>query len=205
MSDQRVVARNGENSPWYFTDPDRADDFCAVCKSWDGAPFSENSRDCVWFPEETFRAVGAAPRFHFPRSQGDYHRHVHNDKILRFFRGTYCAPGSDEVDPQSLLLAERFTELTNLDELVPVAKWGVDRTINTGLLTGDICIVRSKFPGVWHLCLMQDDRRFMHCAWPLGVTEGDITQAEVRERLTAVFRARALPPAPDHDPAPDLS
>lgn len=185
---------------WFFSDPDRATHFRSVCKGLEGTPFSEGTHDCVWFPEETFAAVGAAPRFQFPRSPGDYHRHVHNDKILRFFRGTYRPPGSDEIDPQSIILGERFAELTDLAALVPIASWPNNQVRNTNLITGDICIVKSKFPGVWHICLMQDDRAFMHCAWPLGVTEGDITQAEFRERLTAVFRCRALPD--DHAPDP---
>lgn len=190
------------NDRWFFSDPDRAAQFCAICKSWDRTPFAAHSRakgpgggiDCVGYLEESFFEIGF-PRFNFQRSDGDYKSHVHNDKILRFFRGTH-------PDPQSATLAALFVELTNLDELVPVARWPDKQVRNTGLMTGDIGVIKAVIPGVWHLAMMQDDRTFMHCADSLGVTEGDITQADYRERLKAVFRARALP---THDLAPSLS
>lgn len=178
----------------FFLDPDRAARFRAIWKTWDGTPFAAHSRakgpgggiDCVAVQEETLFEVGAVPRFHFPRSDGDYKSHVHNTRILAFVRG-------QDPDPQSAVLAERFAELTNLDELVPIPNWPERQVFNTGLMTGDLAVIQSMIPGVWHLVAMQDDRIFKHCAYPLGVTEGDITQREYRDRLKAVFRCRALP------------
>lgn len=207
-SPRTINALGDRVPPFHFSDRDRAAAFRAICKSWDRTPFIENwnatevrsltekkgpagGNDCVGFVEDTYFETGEFPRFHFPRAAGDYRTHAHNDKILRFMRGTYRAPGSEEVDPQSIALAAIFLELTNLDELVPIAAWPAKPVINTGLLTGDICVMKSPIPGVWHLPVMQDDRTFAHCAFPLGVTEGDITQAEYRSRLKAVFRARA--------------
>jgi hypothetical protein len=180
----------------FFSDPALAEQFRAIWRTWDRTPFAEHSRvrgpgggcDCVAVQEETLFEVGAVPRFHFPRSDGDYKSHLHNTKMLSFLRGKH-------EDPQSLVLAERFAELTNLDELVPKPKWPERQVFNTGLMTGDVLVIKALIPGVWHLAAMQDDRHFMHCAYPLGVTEADITQADYRDQLKAVFRCRAWPPS----------
>lgn len=144
------------------------------------------------------------PRFHFPRSDGDYKGHVHNTKLMAFLEGIYRTPGATEIDPQSVILGRLFARLTNLDELVPTPTWPppANHTGGTGLMTGDLCVIKAMIPGVWHLAAMQDDRTFMHCAFPAGVTEGDITQGNIRERLVAVFRCRSIS-APDHDLNPD--
>jgi hypothetical protein len=63
--------------------------------------------DCVGFVEEVMREAGL-PRFEFPRTDHDYSRHVHNDKILDYLRGRV-----DDV--QSAQLATLFAELPIVD------------------------------------------------------------------------------------------
>jgi hypothetical protein len=193
----RESVQSADPALCYFSDAARRETFRAVGYSWLGTPFREHSRakglgggiDCVGFIEEWFFEAGAAPRFNFPRTDGDYKSHLHNTRILSFLRGA-------DPDPQSAILHSLFVELTNLDELVPVAAWPrpANHTGNTGLITGDLLVIKAKIPGVWHLPAMLDDRMFLHCAWAPsggGVTEGDITQGDIRERLRAVFRLRA--------------
>jgi hypothetical protein len=60
-------------------------------------------------------------------------------------------------------------------------------------MPGDILIVKSRTPGVWHMPMMIDDRNFTQCAYPDGVSQADVTQADYRSRLKAAFRARANP------------
>ena len=195
MSEESVpsVPFVASSVPWLFSEPELAARFCAAGRSWVGTPFAGHSRakgvgggiDCVGFIEEWFaEAVPAAPRFNFPRSDADYKSHCHNTKILEYLRGQH-------PDPQSKVLAAFFQELTDLDTLVPVPKWPDNLVRNTGLMTGDLLVIKAQIPGVWHLPAMLDDRSFLHCAYPLGVTEADITQHEFRSRLKAAFRARA--------------
>jgi hypothetical protein len=59
-------------------------------------------------------------------------------------------------------------------------------------MPGDLLIIRPR-TGIWHLPIMLNDRMFVHCAYPGGVTEGDITQEDFRSRIVAAFRARERP------------
>lgn len=173
---------------WFFEDPAHIALFVAEARSWDGTPFGEGRAkgkgggiDCVGFAEEPL-AVAGIERFDFPRDEGDYRPHAHNDKILNYLRGLH-------PDPQSAILAARFAEL-DVDEMIPDVKW--PNEVVTGLMTGDALIMRGD-AGIWHMPLMLDSREFMHCAWPLGVTQGDVTSPNYRSKIRALFRARAIP------------
>lgn len=178
---------------WHFEDARHVDLLIAEAQSWRGTPFVQDScakgesggAYCVSFAEALMLATGAISQpFEIATTRADYNGHVHNDKILRFLRG-------QDEDPKSAILAARFAELDGIDELIPVASWPNRRVLNTGLLSGDLLIIEARH-GVWHMPVMMNDRSFMQCAFPLGVSEGDVTQDDYRDRLRAVFRARAI-------------
>lgn len=179
---------------WHFEDARHVELLVTEGQSWRGTPFAQNSRakgegggiDCAGFCEVLMLAsLAIAAPFDFPRTRADYEGHLHNDKILDYLRGR-------ADDEQSQILAARFAELTNIDELIPVAAWPHGRVVHTGLIAGDLLIIEARH-GVWHMPVMMSDRSFMHSAFPLGVSEGDVTQGDFRDRLRAVFRARTLP------------
>ncbi len=180
------------NGPWFFSDPAAVTLVRNTADSWDRTPFAQGSKakgptggiDCVGFVEEVMRETGVAPAFNFPRSDADYKGHAHNDKIVDYLRG------QKTDDPQSAQLARIFAKLENIEELVPKAEWPNRLVINTGLMPGDLLVIQPRI-GIWHLPIMMTDRMFKHCAFPGGVTEGDITQEDYRSRIVAIFRARS--------------
>src|ERR1017187_3816872 len=91
-----VICPSG--SDWFFEDPDRAAALIAEAKTWRGTPFRRGSSakgagggiDCVGLDESLLFAVGAVPKFNFPRDRKrDYSRHVYNDRILKYLRGQF--------------------------------------------------------------------------------------------------------------------
>jgi hypothetical protein len=211
------------NEKWFYSDPAKVVLHNTEAISWRGTPFVGRGRskgkgggiDCVGFIEENHAAAGIE-RFNFPREEGDFHPHNHNDKILNFLRGKATidnglAPDEPQVvksgnvtisvespaaekrviDPQSKILAARFAEL-NVEEMFEKSKtW--PHPIMTRLMPGDMVIMRGGI-GIWHITSMLDERNFIHCAWPGGVTQPtDITPPNYQKAVKAIFRARLLP------------
>jgi cell wall-associated NlpC family hydrolase len=179
---------------YFFEDAAAVRRLRAECESWRKTPFRFGSRakgigggtDCVGFCEAVMLAAGAVTQFSFPRTPEDNSRHVHNDKILNYLRGKID-------DEQSRHLAQRFAELRlaldpdhapDLPEFFP----------------GDLLILKTGV-GLYHMPVMLSATAFMQCAYPDGVTEGDITAPNYRDYLVAAFRARAIPPNASHSEA----
>ena len=172
---------------WFFDDPNRAATLIAEAYSWAGTPFAEFSRakgrhggiDCAGFCEEVTAAAGLE-RFAFDRTEHDYSRHVHNDKILNHLRGLADNHASTE-------LAARWTEL-------PVVNGAfIDQP-----MVGDLLIMKDggrSGRGVFHMPIMVSPVLFMHCAPRLGVLEGQIDDPTYSDHLAAHFRARLRPGA----------
>jgi hypothetical protein len=172
---------------YFFSDPDRVAALHAAIWELRDMTFAEGSRDCIRYGELVMAGAGLPETFDFQRTDADYKGHAHNTKILRYLRG-------EHEDPQSSILHARFVELTDkLDTLVPKATWPHGRVLTTGLMPGDIVIIKAMLRGVWHFGIMINDRTYTHCAYDIGVTQGDITEGHIRERLTAIFRARMVP------------
>lgn len=176
---------------WFFEDPVNRAALQAELPTWRPTPFHQGGMvkskgggtDCVGFVQMALFAVKLLPEFAFPRSESDFKGHAHNTKILEYLRGQRSDTG------ESALLASIFAELA-VDEVLPPSKWPA-RVISHAM-TGDVLVMKGDAAGVWHLPIMFDDRRFYHCAWPNGVTEGDATQPFYRDRIKAIFRARAI-------------
>lgn len=175
---------------WFFDDPAAVELLIAACESCLDTPFRFGSRapgidgglDCTSFLEVVMVKTGAAPEFKFQRRRRDMSPHVFNERIPNYFRG------KDE-DPQSAVLAARFAELD-------LGGSGSPSTIATRSeiafhLPGDIVILKTG-KGLFHLLCMTSATAFMQCAFPDGVTEGDIGAPNYRKHLVAAFRARAL-------------
>lgn len=124
-------------------------------------------------------AAAGIESFSIPRTEADYSRHIHNDRILDYLRGR-------TDDPQSLGIAARFAELPVIenDPIEP-------------LMAGDVLVLKHgserTMLGVWHMPVMMTHRKFMHCAPGVGVNEGNIDDSTYRQRLKAHFRARSEP------------
>jgi hypothetical protein len=192
----------------FFSDPDHVAALLAAVEKRKGTPWGENSRapgpgggyDCETYIEDIALEIGLIDRpFDFPRASSDFGGHAHNTKFLNYLRGSArdsrAASGDSPdalppIDPRSLRLAAIFEEL-DVDQLVPIARWPDKLVVSTGLMPGDLLIVKAPIPGVWHMPIMLNDRTFTQCAAPLGVSQGDVTQADYRDRLKAAFRARA--------------
>jgi cell wall-associated NlpC family hydrolase len=169
---------------WYFEDPTRAAALIAAARSWRGTPFAMFSRakgphggvDCVAFVEEVTAAAGLE-RFDLGRTDEDYSRHVHNDKILNHFRGL-------ADNPNSVVIARRWDELPEKLRSAP--------------MVGDILICKDggrigdRGNGVFHMPIMVSPTIFMHCAPKLGVAEGQIDDPTYSDHIVAHFRARGL-------------
>ena len=162
---------------WFFEDPDRAAALIAEAKTWRGTPFRRGSSakgagggiDCVGLDESLLFAVGAVPKFNFPRDRKrDYSRHVYNDRILKYLRGQF-------EDPQSKILASRLAELAK----------------DIALMTGDILILKTGVD-LYHMPIVLDPPRFIQCAFPHGVSEADITDPQYRDKLVTIFRVLAV-------------
>jgi cell wall-associated NlpC family hydrolase len=159
----------------FFSDATRVQALRSECESWRRTPFRfgssakgiDGGTDCVGFCEAVLVAAGVFASFNFPRTPADNSRHVHNDKILNYLRGKID-------DPQSVYLSRCFEEL-------PL----------TEFMSGDLLLLRTG-KGLWHMCVMLSSTAFMQCAFPDGVTEGNITTSNYRKYLVAAFRARAL-------------
>lgn len=176
---------------YFFDNPDRVAALLRAVEKRKNTPWAENSRapgpgggyDCENYIEDIALEVSLINEpFAFPRADSDFRGHAHNTKFLNYLRG-------EIDDPRSARLAEIFVEL-DIEALVPVASWPDKIVRTTGLMPGDLLIVKAKTPGVWHLPMMISDRTFTQCAYPLGVSRGDVTQGDYRSRLKAAFRAR---------------
>lgn len=170
---------------WFFEDADAARKLRNECESWRGTPFAYFSRakgphggiDCLGFVEEVTAAVGLES-WTFERTNEDYSRHVHNDKILKHLRGQVD-------DPASATLFARWAEFMVVEE-----------HFTEQPMTGDLLILKDaggRGNGVFHMPIMINGSIFMHCAPPIGVLEGQIDDPTYRTRLYAHFRARATP------------
>jgi cell wall-associated NlpC family hydrolase len=205
----------------HFDDESHVTALLTEAASWRHTPFRFGSRakgrtggtDCVGLCEALLLAAGAVDSFNFPRHPADMSRHVHNDRILNYLRGR-------DDDPQSATLASVFQELNvepfkilNSPSSLPFApreKRGLAKTraearavedaalIDPSIekleisdfLPGDLLLLRTG-KGLWHMPVMLSPTAFMQCAFPDGVTEGDITAPNYNEHLVAAFRARA--------------
>lgn len=180
-----------ENASWFFSDSAAVQRLCKELESWRGTPFRFGSRakgivggtDCVGFCEAVMKAAGAVEEFNFPRRPADMSRHVHNDRILNYLRGKSLSE-TGGLDPQSKVLAERFEELDVEAIVAPIT--------SLQLMPGDLLILKTGV-GLYHMPIMMSHTAFMQCAYPDGVSEGDITAPNYREHLVAAFRARAEP------------
>ena len=203
MRDARFEMRDGELEggapapPWFFSDAAAVQRLCTEAESWRNTPFRFGSRakgigggtDCVGFCEAVLLAAGAVTQFNFQRRPEDKSRHVHNDRILNYLRGSARAsrapagasPDDLPIDPQSAYLAERFAELPS----------SILDSPSSQFFPGDILILKTGV-GLYHMPVMITATAFMQCAFPDGVTEGDITAPNYHDYLVAAFRARAL-------------
>jgi hypothetical protein len=194
-------------TPWFFDSPAAVAKLLRAVEKRKNTPWAENSRacgpgggyDCENYIEDIALEVGVIDGpFDFPRTDSDFRSHVHNTKFLNYLRGKFVIPSEVEgprcetIDPRSLRLAQIFAEL-DIDELVPIARWPDELVRSTGLMPGDLLVIKAHIPGVWHLPMMISDRTFTHCAAPDGVSQGDVTQGDYRSQLRAAFRARAVP------------
>jgi cell wall-associated NlpC family hydrolase len=184
MSDDPSSVAAVSDRRWFFSSAAAVQQLITECESWRRTPFRFGSRakgigggtDCVGFCEAVMLAAGAVTQFNFPRGPEDNSRHVHNDKILNYLRGKID-------DPQSAYLASRFAELPFIPQ--PSA-------FNLSLMPGDLLILKTG-RGLYHMPIMMSSTAFMQCAYPQGVTEGDITAPNYRAYLVTAFRARGVP------------
>lgn len=170
---------------WFFEDEGRVFLLRAEAYSWTGTPFAYFSRakgvnggiDCLGLIEEITAAVGLE-RFAFERTDADYSRHIHNDKILNNLRGL------DDTEASATLKA-RWSELQV-----------VDGEFTEAPMVGDLPIYKDagvRGNGVFHMPIMITSSLFIHCAPRLGVIEGQIDDPTYANHLVAHFRARATP------------
>ena len=185
LSDWSIENRKSKiENQWFFQNHEAVQLLRDEAARLRGARFIIGQQDCVWVPERLHVAAGSVEAFNFPRSKADYSRHVHNDRILTFLRG-------QADDPQSATLASRFAEL-DLPAKIPLGAFRF--TYDPPFMPGDLLVMKSeskKDLGVWHMPVMLDDHTFIHCAFPRGVTGGDIFDPNYRAILVALFRARA--------------
>lgn len=174
------VGRSGE-ADWFFSDPAAVARLVAEAHALRGKPFHQVTNDCVWLAERLHVASGSVAAFNFPRTPTDYSRHVHNDKILDYLRGEHS-------DPQSASLAQTFAELP-LPEKKQLSAFRFD--YEPPFMPGDLLIMRTG-KGLYHMPVMITDRAFIQCAYPDGVSEGDILAPNYRGYLIALFRARKI-------------
>jgi hypothetical protein len=178
---------------WFFEDAEAVQRLCAARAKWLGTAFAQNSKapghdggiDCVGLLEEVLgrdAGVDRGEAFVFPRTSADYQSHRTELRVLKYLRGEYAD------DPQSARLARIFAELRLPNERT---------NLHTALfLPGDLLVLRTKreVPGhgtMFHLCIMTESPRFLHCAYPTGVQESNIHDPTFSKHIDAFFRARA--------------
>ncbi len=176
--------QSGEAPRFFFEDAAAVQRLHEAFAKWDGTPFRQNSKaagpgggiDCVGFVEEAMGREAGVDRgepFAFPRTSADYQSHRTEARVLMYLRG-------EHEDPQSERLAQLFAELTlppDRSNLLPAF-----------FLPGDLVALRRR--GMFHLLIMLDAPRFMHCAFPYGVAEGNIHDPTFSTHIDAMFRAR---------------
>jgi hypothetical protein len=191
-----MSAKSKTSEGWFFSDPAAVAKLYREAFDWthDRAgrraptPFRFGSSvkgatggtDCVGLVEQLMAASGIE-RFNFPREPIDNSRHAHNDKILNYLRGQHA-------DPQSKILAARFAELP-----LPEKKKRSAFLLyyDPPFMPGDLLIMKTG-KGLWHMPVMMNDHVFIQCAFPDGVSEGDILAPNYHGYLVALFRARNL-------------
>lgn len=203
-----LVTRHSSLASWFFDDPAKAELLISEARSWWGTPFAYFSRakgphggiDCVGWCEEVTAAAGLE-RFAFERSETDYSRHVHNNKILNHLRG--LATEFTELPYEGWEDWSRFADMPVAASLALAARWAElpvrDRDFTEPPMIGDLLIYkdtgrRGRGNGVFHMPLMISPTIFMQCAPYIGgVSEGQIDDPTYADHLDAHFRARATP------------
>jgi cell wall-associated NlpC family hydrolase len=181
-------ADSGASPEWFFADESRVALLLSAAEEWNLTPFRFGSRakgkdggiDCVGLVEEIMAAAGIE-RFHFERTPADNSRHVYNEKILDYLRGKY-------PDPQSKRLLEIFAELDPLPE--KKQRTAFIHYYEPPFLPGDLLIMKTG-RGLYHMPVMLTETTFIQCAFPGGVSEGDILAPNYQDYLVAAFRARS--------------
>jgi cell wall-associated NlpC family hydrolase len=174
----------------FFSDAEAVQRLRAAAADWRGTPFHFDARakgkgggvDCVGLVEEIMAAAGLE-RFHFKRAPGDNSRHVYNEKILQYLRGQR----SDD-EGQSKRLAEIFAELPLPEKKKRTA---FVHYYEPPFMPGDLIVMKTG-RGLYHMPVMLSATAFIHCAFPNGVSEGDILAPNYQDYLVAAFRARSL-------------
>jgi len=179
----------GDSPKPFFSDATRVQALRIAAASWRLTPFRFGSRakgksggiDCVGLVEELMASAGIE-RFHFERTPADNSRHVYNEKILNYLRGKI--PG----DPQSAILHSRFEELAPLPE--KKQRTAFIHYYDPPFMPGDLLIMKTG-KGLYHMPVLLGQAAFIQCAFPNGVSEGDILAPNYQDYLVAAFRARA--------------
>jgi cell wall-associated NlpC family hydrolase len=174
----------GITGEWFFEDEQAVTLLRKEAASWMGTPFREFSSakgrsggvDCVGLAEALMVACGVIKPFTFPRIHADYQSHGTREKVLDYLRGK-------SKDSQSAQVAARFAEIT-----IPEFRDNLPSEI---LMPGDLLILRSG--SLFHMPIVLEGRRFIHCLRPAGVTEGNIHDTSFSRHLVALFRARSEP------------
>lgn len=171
--------------------------------------------DCVGLAEALLLAAGAVQEFSFPRQPADMSRHVHNDRILNYLRGrdedpqsatlagifqelnvtTALNHGEPPVVPSAFAAPEkkgraRARAAARVIDNAAAADDSIEKLAVTDFIPGDLLILKTG-KGLWHMPVMLSPTAFIQCAFPDGVTEGDITSPNYRDYLVTAFRAKA--------------
>jgi cell wall-associated NlpC family hydrolase len=186
-----------ETSPWFFRLPERVAALHAEIETWRDTPFvpggcvkgEGGGADCAAFDQAVLAAVGAIPPdLNFPRVESDYGPRLHNNKVLDYLRGKVTTGSPPAADPQSALLAKIFAELPRPTKK-QISTYRFDY-VDPVLMAGDVLVMQADV-GMWHMPIMLDHHRFVHCAAP-RVAHGDVANPNSHEKIVAVFRARDL-------------
>jgi cell wall-associated NlpC family hydrolase len=156
---------------------------CNAAAEWLHTPFRPFSRakgidggiDCIGLVEEMMIAAGVVQHgdFAFDRASADYQSNRLELRVLKMLRGAY------PDDPQSQRLSSIFTELR-----LPEDRENLHPAI---FMPGDLLVLRQG--GQFHMPIMLEGRRFVHCAQPMGVDYGDLHDTTYSQHIDAAFRA----------------
>jgi hypothetical protein len=194
LGESTIDLRTGEIERGFFEDPSAVARLRAEAASWIGTPYykfscvkgRDGGVDCAGLLKPLYVAAGLAAHylaagfdFLFARSDADYQSHRTELRILQLLRGEVAS------DPQSIALSELFAEIA-----LPKDKAALSNLAPERFMPGDLLVLRSG--GQFHLPVMLNGTRFIHCFRPYGVLEGDIHDPTYSKPLDAHFRPRAL-------------